>query len=569
MQAGKQVLLLRPTEFRKLSLVLSAFPWATPHIIQVPKPLTDFTTILPRHKHFFDALHRFECSLFRLGQNVINNTALAPLIGLDLKKYDLGASSTVVSVHPKGTLKVSSKSDYVKLCSILCAYRTFEILALDSEISILQPPIRLLPPLSLPKFDHDSEKLIGFDKLDDWPKVLLDFRTLMAQSGPSQPSDKVHAGSKHLTLLRMTSQNGQKMKYVNLVDNFLQAALHLFYLKMVEFPTGSLPDYPDLLNDHLRIFKDETSMGHFIEDPDEGNHYLREIRRTGGDAGATTIHQLGTPLLLALLLSPFYLLFQFCITKRSFNRRLILEAFAGLSPYKTPLVVEIERSIWRSLISLADATITPHEALSQLLSDLPWPAIEAASNNYRDRRMFCMPPVIAQPSPFPTVSQPTLHLDRQVGIHGVSTTPTQVGGPTPSVKTTSSLSLSETPFTNPNSQLSMSTRDSPSLGDGIENKARPSRPLVSHPTSTSNSADCTPSASNTSHEAAQEALTTLSQDTDVGGSTPCSSFGVNAGQSISWRWGRGQRMSIKPFCVTSDIDVQFSWLYVVGDEYVA
>ncbi|KDR65338.1 hypothetical protein GALMADRAFT_148768 [Galerina marginata CBS 339.88] len=150
-----------PTEFRKLSLVLSAFPWATPHIIQVPKPLTDFTTILPRHKHFFDALHRFECSLFRLGQNVINNTALAPLIGLDLKKYDLGASSTVVSVHPKGTLKVSSKSDYVKLCSILCAYRTFEILALDSEISVLQPPIRLLPPLSVPKFDHDSEKLIA------------------------------------------------------------------------------------------------------------------------------------------------------------------------------------------------------------------------------------------------------------------------------------------------------------------------------------------------------------------------------------------------------------------------
>jgi hypothetical protein len=97
--------------------------------------------------------------------------------------------------------------------------------------------------------------LQGFDKLDDWPKVLLDFRTLMAKSGPSQPSDKVYPGSKHLALLRMTSHNGQKIAYVNLVDNFLQAALHLFYLKMTEFPDGSLPDYPDLLNDHLRCVR--------------------------------------------------------------------------------------------------------------------------------------------------------------------------------------------------------------------------------------------------------------------------------------------------------------------------
>jgi hypothetical protein len=74
----------------------------------------------------------------------------------------------------------------------------------------------------------------------------------MAKSAPSQPPDMVYPGSKHLALLRMTSHNGQKIAYVNLVDNFLQAALHLFYLKMTEFPDGSLPDYPDLLNDHLR-----------------------------------------------------------------------------------------------------------------------------------------------------------------------------------------------------------------------------------------------------------------------------------------------------------------------------
>jgi hypothetical protein len=141
------------------------------------------------------------------------------------------------------------------------------------------------------------------------------------------------------------------------------------------------------------IFTDETSTDHFIEDHEEGNHYLREMRRADTNASLSpTIHQLGTPLLLALLLTPFYLLFQLRITRRSFNRRLILESFAHSSPYKTPLVLEIEKCIWRSLIALADAAITPHEALDQLVSKLPWPAIEAASNSSCDRRMFCMSP---------------------------------------------------------------------------------------------------------------------------------------------------------------------------------
>ena len=109
-------------------------------------------------------------------------------------------------------------------------------------------------------------------------------------------------------------------------------------------------------------------------------------------SSSQTIHQLSTPLVLALLLSPFYLLFPFCLTKRTFNRRLVLESFAQWTSHKTPLVLEIERSIWRrSLIALADATITPHDGLNQLVLRLPWTAIEAASNNPQDCRMFCMP----------------------------------------------------------------------------------------------------------------------------------------------------------------------------------
>ena len=202
-----------------------------------------------------------------------------------------------------------------------------------------------------------------------------------------------------------------------MVDNFLQAALHLFYLKMTEFPDGSLPDYPDLLKDHLRcvrqmshwlsvlmfpsIFKDEISTDQYIEDQEEGNHYVREMNQAHlNTSSAQNIHQQSTPLLLALLLSPFYLLFPFRLTKRTFNRRLVLESFAQWTSHKTPLVLEIERSIWRSLIALADATITPHDASNQLVSRLPWTAIEAASNNSQDPRMFCLPSGADFPSAF-------------------------------------------------------------------------------------------------------------------------------------------------------------------------
>ena len=93
-----------------------------------------------------------------MGTTVANSTALAPLIGLDVTRDCLEDSSHAVTLHPRAT-SASSIKDYVKLSSILCAYRTFEVLALDCGISDLQPPICQLPPLSFPKSDRDSSSL--------------------------------------------------------------------------------------------------------------------------------------------------------------------------------------------------------------------------------------------------------------------------------------------------------------------------------------------------------------------------------------------------------------------------
>ena len=89
---------------------------------------------------------------------VASSTALAPLIGLDVTSDCLEDSSHAVTLHPSAS-SPSAIKDYGKLCSFLCAYRTFEVLALDGDISYLQAPIHQLPPLAFSKSNWDSSSL--------------------------------------------------------------------------------------------------------------------------------------------------------------------------------------------------------------------------------------------------------------------------------------------------------------------------------------------------------------------------------------------------------------------------
>lgn len=105
-------------------------------------------------QHLINSLNRFERSLFAFDKLAVNSTELAPILGLDVPK-----ASHAVTLHPTATT-ASSKGEYKTLASILCAYRTFEVLALDCETGVSQPPIRLLPPLAFNKSEQDSEKLV-------------------------------------------------------------------------------------------------------------------------------------------------------------------------------------------------------------------------------------------------------------------------------------------------------------------------------------------------------------------------------------------------------------------------
>jgi hypothetical protein len=128
----------------------------------------------------------------------------------------------------------------------------------------------------------------------------------------------------------------------------------------------------------------------------EGIQYWNEINKgdgtfppdnAAGSNASATINKLRAAFHLGLLVSPLYLLLPFRIVQRSLSRRLALQLHSQLAACKSPLLIEVERIIWRSVIKLAKGNNTAIEVLTELSTSLPWSRIEMASNS-DERDMF-------------------------------------------------------------------------------------------------------------------------------------------------------------------------------------
>lgn len=78
------------------------------------------------------------------------------------------------------------------------------------------------------------------------------------------------------------------------------------------------------------------------------------------------------PLHLALLISPLYLLLQFLLAKKSFDRRSVLELSAKLGPRKPPLLLKVEDFLLTALFQLSKGRIMPYVILKGLAEAIPW-----------------------------------------------------------------------------------------------------------------------------------------------------------------------------------------------------
>ena len=86
------------------------------------------------------------------------------------------------------------------------------------------------------------------DKLADWPKVLLAFRTTMQKVQVPDASRLLNESrSAPFRLLRMISRNQSSKNYSKIEGNFLIAAMHIAYMKEMAFTQDSYPDFPEKL----------------------------------------------------------------------------------------------------------------------------------------------------------------------------------------------------------------------------------------------------------------------------------------------------------------------------------
>ncbi|KAF8884579.1 hypothetical protein CPB84DRAFT_1850624 [Gymnopilus junonius] len=374
---------------RALSPVFVSLPWATQELVQSPRRVLDFVDVMPRHKHFLVALHAYESHLLSFASKR-SNAELLQLLGIDVRYADADVSQPhVIAVHAAAT-SASSIFDYLKICSHICTFRLFEVLGLQEGVLTRTSLSVSMPALSLPKPYGESGILFGLDKLDDWPKAMLEFRCLvLAATKKDGSTELVPQGSPLLSLLCVRRQVRQMRGYSNIVDNFLSAAIHLYLMRMLEAPDGAVPDYPaDLDSRRYNIFKDELNDAEYLAELNDGSFYLEDHH---GESASSSRSAAGlrAALHLALLVSPLYLLLTFCISSKSFSRRLALETFAKHARCKHPLVETCESHVLQSAERLSRGDIHPDRVLLDLVDVLPWSEIEAASNTDQRHLFVC------------------------------------------------------------------------------------------------------------------------------------------------------------------------------------
>ena len=121
----------------------------------------------------------------------------------------------------------------------------------------------------------------------------------------------------------------------------------------------------------------------------EYEQFIENYRVEGCKSSASASHIASrSPLQLALMISPLYLLVTFRLSTKSFNRRTVIDLAAKLGPHKPPLVRDVEKLIWDALFKLADGPPSAYGVLRELVNSLPWSEINDVLNGNGDAEQW-------------------------------------------------------------------------------------------------------------------------------------------------------------------------------------
>jgi hypothetical protein len=146
------------------------------------------------------------------------------------------------------------------------------------------------------------------------------------------------------SLMQMASKNHASTRYLTVEENFLMAAIHVAAMKHIQFAEGTLPDLPSDMpsvppgwvffpvrwsvntNNLSSGFQDEESYERFVI---EYHKFIANYRVEGCNSSVAHVGS-RSPLQLALMISPLYLLMTLRLCTKSFHRRTLIDISARL-----------------------------------------------------------------------------------------------------------------------------------------------------------------------------------------------------------------------------------------------
>jgi hypothetical protein len=122
--------------------------------------------------------------------------------------------------------------------------------------------------------------------------------------------------------------------------------------------------------------KDKASYDLFVVD------YEQFVERCEVEGCKSSPSRIGnrSPLQLALMISPLYLLTTARLSMRSYHRRTVIDLAAKLGPKKPPLILTVENLIWDAVFKLSEGRVLVHDVLKDLANSLPWNEINGELN---------------------------------------------------------------------------------------------------------------------------------------------------------------------------------------------
>lgn len=203
-----------------------------------------------------------------------------------------------------------------------------------------------------------SQRFQLFDRLKNWPQLVLDAVDIIrnASGGDSTPPVHSHPVA---SLLCMLNRNKEDQKFLALKENILLSALGIACMAAVPYPDGMLPDMPNDVSllpvspGWVASFR-SVYHGRFLiscrSTMDMESYTAFHVQycermssdfSSGGVSGGATSGD-RAPYQLFVLVSPLFCILGRKLGRKAFHRRPLLFVSSRLGPHKPPLLLEVE-----------------------------------------------------------------------------------------------------------------------------------------------------------------------------------------------------------------------------------